>query len=159
MVKTSGCVIPTSAEMLREYPQNLTMLQEIIHSCWRACVDDDDGTTYHRDTQKDTQKGTGKDGGKDGGKDTPHSKHPATVKSSTGLPLTSTRFRAQVIISNPVTYGHIHCAEALGCPLHLLFPQVTPFIIFTPSIIFTSPILSYILATLSTGASPHSTYS
>jgi UDP:flavonoid glycosyltransferase YjiC (YdhE family) len=32
-------------------------------------------------------------------------------------------FAADVIISNPVTYGHCHCAEALGIPLHLMFPQ------------------------------------
>lgn len=33
-------------------------------------------------------------------------------------------FVADAIISNPVTYAHIHCAEALGVPLHLMFPQV-----------------------------------
>lgn len=33
------------------------------------------------------------------------------------------QFIADAIISNPVTYGHIHCAEALGIPLHLMFPQ------------------------------------
>ena len=32
-------------------------------------------------------------------------------------------FIADAIISNPVTYGHIHCAEALGIPLQLMFPQ------------------------------------
>jgi sterol 3beta-glucosyltransferase len=32
-------------------------------------------------------------------------------------------FVADVIISNPVTYAHVHCAEALGVPLHLMFPQ------------------------------------
>ncbi|KAH7465794.1 Sterol 3-beta-glucosyltransferase UGT80A2 [Phytophthora ramorum] len=32
-------------------------------------------------------------------------------------------FRAQAIISNPVTYGHIHVAEKLGVPLHIMFPQ------------------------------------
>jgi hypothetical protein len=32
---------------------------------------------------------------------------------------------ADAIISNPVCYAHIHCAEALGVPLHLMFPQVT----------------------------------
>ena len=32
-------------------------------------------------------------------------------------------FTAHAIISNPVTYGHIHCAEALGVPLHIMFPQ------------------------------------
>lgn len=32
-------------------------------------------------------------------------------------------FRADAIISNPPTVGHIHVAEALGIPLHLSFPQ------------------------------------
>ncbi|OQS00900.1 sterol 3-beta-glucosyltransferase [Achlya hypogyna] len=32
-------------------------------------------------------------------------------------------FRANAIISNPVTYGHIHVAEKLGVPLHIMFPQ------------------------------------
>eukprot|EP00595_Chromulina_sp_UTEXLB2642_P003086 CAMPEP_0196763528 /NCGR_PEP_ID=MMETSP1095-20130614/4257_1 /TAXON_ID=96789 ORGANISM="Chromulina nebulosa, Strain UTEXLB2642" /NCGR_SAMPLE_ID=MMETSP1095 /ASSEMBLY_ACC=CAM_ASM_000446 /LENGTH=1269 /DNA_ID=CAMNT_0042116921 /DNA_START=178 /DNA_END=3987 /DNA_ORIENTATION=- len=36
---------------------------------------------------------------------------------------TKRQFIADAIISNPVTYGHIHCAEALGIPLHLMFPQ------------------------------------
>ncbi len=39
-------------------------------------------------------------------------------------------FAADVIISNPVTYAHCHCAEALGIPLHLMFPQVSLFIMF-----------------------------
>ena len=33
------------------------------------------------------------------------------------------KYRADAIIANPVSYGHIHCAEALGIPLHLMFPQ------------------------------------
>ena len=44
-------------------------------------------------------------------------------------PLTTTTicrpFVADAIISNPVSYAHIHCAEALGIPLHLMFPQVS----------------------------------
>ncbi|KAL3671186.1 hypothetical protein V7S43_004366 [Phytophthora oleae] len=32
-------------------------------------------------------------------------------------------FRAQAIIANPVSYGHIHVAERLGVPLHIFFPQ------------------------------------
>eukprot|EP00604_Paraphysomonas_vestita_P000020 CAMPEP_0174825612 /NCGR_PEP_ID=MMETSP1107-20130205/42931_1 /TAXON_ID=36770 /ORGANISM="Paraphysomonas vestita, Strain GFlagA" /LENGTH=696 /DNA_ID=CAMNT_0016057393 /DNA_START=331 /DNA_END=2418 /DNA_ORIENTATION=+ len=32
-------------------------------------------------------------------------------------------FVAEAIISNPVSYGHIHCAEALAIPLHIMFPQ------------------------------------
>lgn len=33
------------------------------------------------------------------------------------------RFVAHAIISNPVTYGHIHCASALNIPIHMAFPQ------------------------------------
>jgi sterol 3beta-glucosyltransferase len=31
------------------------------------------------------------------------------------------RFRADLIIANPPSYGHIHCAEALCVPLHVIF--------------------------------------
>ena len=30
-------------------------------------------------------------------------------------------FRADAIVANPPSYGHIHCAEALGVPLHMIF--------------------------------------
>ncbi|KAF0689621.1 Aste57867_18952 [Aphanomyces stellatus] len=32
-------------------------------------------------------------------------------------------FRAHAIIANPVSYGHLHVAEKLGVPLHIMFPQ------------------------------------
>lgn len=32
-------------------------------------------------------------------------------------------FITDAIISNPPTMGHIHVAEALGVPLHIMFPQ------------------------------------
>ncbi len=35
----------------------------------------------------------------------------------------SAPFLPDCIIANPVAYGHIHCAEALKVPLHLMFPQ------------------------------------
>jgi sterol 3beta-glucosyltransferase len=63
-------------------PKNVSMINEIIHSCWGACI-------Y------------------------PDPRDPAARP-----------FIADAIISNPVTYGHVHCAEALGVPLHLMFPQV-----------------------------------
>ncbi|KAG7388496.1 hypothetical protein PHYPSEUDO_012282 [Phytophthora pseudosyringae] len=43
-------------------------------------------------------------------------------------------FRAQAIISNPVTYGHIHVAEKLGVPLHIMFPQP-----WVPTVVFPHP--------------------
>jgi len=32
-------------------------------------------------------------------------------------------FLADAIISNPPVWGHIHVAEALGVPCHIMFPQ------------------------------------
>ena len=29
--------------------------------------------------------------------------------------------QAEAIIANPVCYGHIHCAEKLNVPIHMLF--------------------------------------
>jgi UDP:flavonoid glycosyltransferase YjiC (YdhE family) len=36
-------------------------------------------------------------------------------------PLTNEPFVADVIIANPPSFAHMHCAEALGIPLHLMF--------------------------------------
>lgn len=44
-------------------------------------------------------------------------------------------FRADAIISNPVTYGHIHVAEKLGVPLHIMFPQP-----WVPTVAFPHPL-------------------
>lgn len=44
-------------------------------------------------------------------------------------------FRAQAIVANPVCYGHVHCAEALRCPLFMAFPQP-----WTPTAAFPHPL-------------------
>lgn len=36
-------------------------------------------------------------------------------------PLTGEPFAADAIIANPPSFAHIHCAEALGIPVHLMF--------------------------------------
>jgi len=34
---------------------------------------------------------------------------------------TGTPFVADAIIANPPSFAHVHCAQALGVPLHLMF--------------------------------------
>ncbi|EYE98736.1 putative sterol glucosyltransferase [Aspergillus ruber CBS 135680] len=36
-------------------------------------------------------------------------------------PLTATPFVADAIIANPPSFAHVHCAQALGIPVHLMF--------------------------------------
>ncbi|KDO29058.1 hypothetical protein SPRG_06113 [Saprolegnia parasitica CBS 223.65] len=48
---------------------------------------------------------------------------PAVHAADPGATRVLPPFRANAIISNPVTYGHIHVAEKLGVPLHIMFPQ------------------------------------
>lgn len=36
-------------------------------------------------------------------------------------PLTARPFVAEAIIANPPSFAHVHCAQALGVPLHLMF--------------------------------------
>jgi hypothetical protein len=36
-------------------------------------------------------------------------------------PVTGTPFVASAIIANPPSFAHVHCAQALGVPLHLMF--------------------------------------
>jgi len=86
MVKTQGCVIPSTFETIVDVPKFHAMVVAIIQSSWKACTE----PTPDRFCNTSTP---------------------------------SSPFVADAIISNPVTYGHIHCAEALGVPLHLMFPQ------------------------------------
>jgi len=53
-------------------------------------------------------------------------------------------FVAQAIISNPVTFAHIHCAERLGVPLHIFFTMP-----WSPTKAFPAP-----LANIKTGSAP-----
>lgn len=46
-----------------------------------------------------------------------------TDQLSEEIAANATPFVAHAIISNPVTYGHFHCANALNIPLHMAFPQ------------------------------------
>ena len=48
---------------------------------------------------------------------------------------TGKSFRPDVIIANPISYGHIHCAEKLQIPLHIVFTMPS-----TPTMAFPHPL-------------------
>jgi hypothetical protein len=164
MVKTNGCIIPMSTDLLREYPQNLSMIQDIIHSCWGACVDEDPlaevmGSTYVSTSGDNIDKNSSNEGYRnhdreedddnDGNDNDNYDNHNTdnNDNSNNNINIDNDKndnnnnnnnddnndnnntssvnmknfkneklspFVPDAIISNPVTYGHIHCAEALG---------------------------------------------
>lgn len=52
-------------------------------------------------------------------------------------PDTSRPFVADAIIANPPSFAHIHCAQALGIPVHLMFTMP-----WTPTRTFPHPLAS-----------------
>lgn len=48
---------------------------------------------------------------------------------------TGKAFRPDLIIANPISYGHIHCAEKLQIPLHIVFTMPS-----TPTMAFPHPL-------------------
>lgn len=69
-------------------------MKEIIHGCWKSCYEIGDGTNLHQikeDLWGDTVD---------------YRRRP---------------FVADAIIANPPSLAHIHCAQRLGIPLHMMF--------------------------------------
>lgn len=77
-------------------------IHEIINGCWRACIEPGDGTGAPPIDYLDDN---------------------ASVDSGISMSTDQSAkpFIADVIISNPASFAHIHCAEKLGIPLHLVF--------------------------------------
>ncbi|KAL9182657.1 LOW QUALITY PROTEIN: hypothetical protein ACHAXT_013309 [Thalassiosira profunda] len=75
------------------------MLQEIIDSCWGGVSGPDPLSPYYE------LFGSGGDGG--------------ILDQQAKL----SPFVADAVIANPPSIGHIHVCEALGIPLHIMFPQ------------------------------------
>nr|XP_036577596.1 glucosyl glucuronosyl [Colletotrichum truncatum]KAF6784630.1 glucosyl glucuronosyl [Colletotrichum truncatum] len=72
---------------------------EYIQGCWRSCFETGDGVSVD-----DSEHGNSEDPG-----DNPSFKPAARP------------FIADCIIANPPSFAHIHCAEKLGIPLHIMF--------------------------------------
>lgn len=129
MVKTGGRLMPdlTSAEERAAIPEKMLMLKEITHSTWPACTQPDpEDETAEPFVVSESLGSTGLK---------PMScvvcvlcQHDMSlcyccVSLLLYYAIVLVALQAEAIISNPVSYGHIHCAEALCIPLHIMFPQ------------------------------------
>ena len=71
-------------------------MYEIMKGCWRSCIETGDGTAVVDYSM-------------------------SFNKSRENTKLLGRPFIADAIIANPPSFAHIHCAERLGIPLHLMF--------------------------------------
>ncbi|KAL4982108.1 UDP-Glycosyltransferase/glycogen phosphorylase [Aspergillus falconensis] len=94
MVKNPGLRPGFRSVMSGNVGQQRKHVAEYIQGCWRSCYRADDGTG------DDLSESSGSNSGS-----RPVAKH----------------FVADCIIANPPSFAHIHCAEKLGIPLHIMF--------------------------------------
>lgn len=76
-------------------------IYEIVTGCWRSCIESGDGTGIQAS---------------DNNLETRSFDSAMTTSDPTAKP-----FVADAIIANPPSFAHIHIAEKLGIPLHLMF--------------------------------------
>ncbi|TKA62206.1 hypothetical protein B0A49_10766 [Cryomyces minteri] len=92
MVKNPGLIPDLHTLGSGEVGKQKRGIHEILVGCWRSCIESGDGTGL----------GFGK-----------YFDHPE--------PSAAQPFVADAIIANPPSFAHVHCAEKLGIPLHLMF--------------------------------------
>ncbi|CZR52709.1 related to sterol glucosyltransferase [Phialocephala subalpina] len=93
MVKNPGLMPGMESLRAGDVGKRRNDIAEIIEGCWRGCIEPGDGM-------------------------------PGSKKSSSTMSRqeeTDRLFIADAIIANPPSYAHIHCAEKLGIPLHMMF--------------------------------------
>jgi hypothetical protein len=95
MVKNPGLLPGMEAVRKGDISQRRREIDDMIHRCWRACIDSGNGL------EED--------------------------KPDPDIPLTPYQiamqrpFIANAIIANPPSFAHVHCAERLSIPLHMVF--------------------------------------
>ncbi|KAE8441968.1 hypothetical protein EG329_004135 [Mollisiaceae sp. DMI_Dod_QoI] len=99
MVKNPGLMPGFRSLLTGDVGQRRRDVAEYIQGCWRSCYKAGDGMGL-RATDDDLSAPSGNDDGPE---------PPARP------------FVADCIIANPPSFAHIHCAEKLGIPLHIMF--------------------------------------
>ncbi|KXJ96095.1 hypothetical protein Micbo1qcDRAFT_231209 [Microdochium bolleyi] len=104
MVKNPGLMPGVDALKNGEITRRRKGIEEIVVGCWRSCIEAGKGLgpapRFPRHSKTDD---------------------PATMPQFEVDEPTNRPFIADAIIANPPSFAHIHVAEKLGVPLHLMF--------------------------------------
>ncbi len=86
-------------------------IAEMVKGCWRSCIEAGDGF----------------------GPEASDSVLEDAMSTDSGISMQYNHFGkpfvADAIIANPPSFAHIHCAEKLGIPLHMMFTSVCSFVL------------------------------
>lgn len=103
MVKNPGLMPGIESLRAGDVGKRRKGMYEIVQGCWRSCIEVGDGTgTRVSDDNLENQFSLDSAISMDGG-------------------VSAMPFVADAIIANPPSFAHVHCAEKLGIPLHLMF--------------------------------------
>lgn len=108
MVKNPGMIPTLESVKAGDIGRRRAAMAEMFEGFWRACINAVDEEEDERKGNVGTMVGAGRD-----------------------------PFVADAIIANPPCFAHIHCAEALGVPVHLMFTFP-----YTPTQAFPHPLAS-----------------
>jgi hypothetical protein len=100
MVKNPGLMPGRESWKAGDVGKRRAEIAEILEGCWRSCFEPGDGMGGERKCSDIDKK----------------------TEAADRL------FVADAIIANPPSYGHIHCAEKLGIPLHMMFTSAPEFL-------------------------------
>lgn len=100
MVKNPGLMPGIESVKAGDIGKRRKTIYEMINGCWRSCIEAGDGMGMAAsDDLLDTQ----------------------SFDSGLGESDANKPFVADAVIANPVSFAHVHVAEKLGIPLHLMF--------------------------------------
>lgn len=103
MVKNPGLVPKFAAVRKGEVYRRRRAIRDMLRGCWRSCFEPTDGHSPRPGPSRVFTK---------------------KAKKSFDRAAEPRPFVADVIIANPPSFAHIHCAEKLGIPVHIVFTWV-----------------------------------
>lgn len=105
MVKNPGLIPKFDTVRSGEIRRRRKTVRDILHGCWRSCFEGGNGMDVE---EAEASRVFGVQ------------REPlASEERKDSVP-----FVADAIIANPPSFAHLHCAEKLGIPLHIMFTYV-----------------------------------
>ncbi|KAI5805778.1 hypothetical protein EDC01DRAFT_785835 [Geopyxis carbonaria] len=114
MVKNPGLVPNVESIKAGEIAKRREQMYEMFLGFWRSCIEPCDGYTRRKNRKSSASART----------ESSASSHSSSGSDSEDYETEDDDvepFVADAIIANPPSFAHVHCAEKLGVPLHLMF--------------------------------------